>query len=155
MPRGIPNSKAAVKGLEDRLKPTNLNHIYYFDQMGDGRLREIAVVKQDKNPDGTIRSLHYIDVALLDNIDKGRLKAIVVNRHADKYELWDLMSQSTLSNGKNALDYFHQLTKVEAGVGAVNTGFSGGLASVAVQGDGIVGAEFSDPTSASLDTQAV
>lgn len=152
MPRGIPNAKA--KGLEERLKPTGLNHVYYYDQLGDGRLREIAVVKQEKNQDGTVRSLHYIDVALLDNIDKGRLKAIVTNRHADKYELWDLMSQSTLSNGKNALDYFHQLTKVEHGAGAVNTGFGGGLAGIAAQSEGIVGSEFSDPTSAALETQS-
>ena len=151
MARGIPNQK---KGLEDRLKPTSLNHIYYFDMLGDGRFREVAVVKVDKNENGTTRSVYYIDIALLDTVDKGRLKSIVTNRHADKYELWDLLSQSTLSNGKNALDYFHQLTKVEHGAGAVNTGFSGGLAGVAVQDAQVVGSEFSDPTSAALDTQA-
>jgi hypothetical protein len=153
MARGIPNPKQQ-KGLEERLTPTSMNHIFNFDQLGDGRLREVAVVKVDKNKDGTIRSVYYIDVALLDNIDKGRLKSIVTNRHSDKYELWDLLSQSTLSNGKNALDYFHQLTKVEHGVGAVNTGFGGGLAGVQAQNESIVGSEFSDPTSASLDTQA-
>jgi hypothetical protein len=78
----------------------------------------------------------------------------VTSRHADKYELWDLLSQSTLSNGKNALDYFHQLTKVEHGQGAVTTGFSASLANVPTQGESIVGSEFSDPTSAALDTQA-
>ena len=152
MARGIPNAKPA-KGLEERLKPTGLNHIYYFDMVGDGRLREVAVVKQDKNKDGTVRSVYYIDVMLLDNVDKGRLKSIITNRHADKYELWDLLSQATLSNGKNALDYFHQLTKVEHGVGAVNTGFGGGLAGIQAQGSDVVGSEFSDPTSAALDTQ--
>ena len=152
MPKGIP----AVKnnGFESRLKPTGMNHVYYYDQLGDGRFREVALVKVDKAADGTMASIYYIDVALLDNIDKGRLKAIITNRHADKYELWDLMSQNTLSNGKNALDYFHQLTKVEHGVGAVTPGFNGGLASVAPQGSSMVGSDFSDPTSAALDTQA-
>lgn len=171
MPRGIPAAKTQEvvqevvaapvqpkvkkpEGLEKRLTATGLNHVYYFDQTGDGRLREIALVKQDKNRDGTVRSIYYIDIMLLDNVDKGRLKSIITNRHSDKYELWDLLSQSTLSNGKNALDYFHQLTKVEHGAGAVNTGFGGGLASIAVQDNQVVGAEFSDPTSASLDTQA-
>ena len=152
MARGIPNAKQ--KGLEDRLKPTGMQHIFYFDAVGDGRLKEVAVVKMDRAKDGTVLSIYYIDVSLLDNIDKGRLKTIVTSRHADKYELWDLLSQSTLSNGKNALDYFHQLTKVEHGQGAVVTGFSSGLAGVAAQGESIVGSEFSDPTSAALDTQA-
>ena len=161
MPKGIPNAKTVKTGnsstdandLKNRLKPTTLNHIYYFDSQGDGRYREVAIVKQDQNPNGTIRSIYYIDIALLDNVDKGRLKSIVSNRHADKYPLWDLMSQSQLSNGKNALDYFHQMTKVEHGVGAVNTGFGGGLAGVAVENNSIIGSEFSDPTSASLETQ--
>lgn len=153
MARGTPNVKQEAKGLETRLKPTGLNHIYYFDVAGDGRLREVAVVKMAKLPDGTVQSVYYIDVALLDNVDKGRLKAIVTNRHADKYELWDLLSQNTLSNGKNALDYFHQLTKVENGPGAVNTGFSGGLAGVAPEGSSVIGSECSDPQSAALDTQ--
>lgn len=146
---------AKPQGIETRLKKTNLNHIYHFDILNDGRYREVAVVKLDKLPDNSIRSIFYIDVALLDLVDKGRLKAIVTNRHADKYELWDLMAQTQLSNGKNALDYFHQVTKVEHGAGSVTTGFSGGLAGVNVEGNGIIGSEFSDPTSASLDSQAV
>lgn len=155
MARGIPNMKATsekVQGLESRLKTTTLHHIYYFDVQGDGRLREVAVVKMDKNQDGTVRSVYYIDIALLDNVDKGRLKSIVTNMHANKYELWDLLAQNTLSNGKNALDYFHQLTRVEHGPGAVNTGFAGGLAGVRAESGQVVGSEFSDPASASLDT---
>ena len=151
MARGIPNAK--TNSIESRLKPTGMNHVYYFDQLGDGRLKEVAVVKIDKEESGKILSLYYIDVALLDITDKGRLKTIITGRHADKYALWDLLSQSTLSNGKNALDYFHQLTKVEHGQGAVTTGFKGGLADVPVQSGSIVGSEFSDPTSAALDTQ--
>lgn len=142
-----------VPGLEARIKATGMNHIIYFDIAGDGRLREVALVKMDKNRDGTVRSLYYIDVALLDNIDKGRLKSIVTNQHANKYELWDLLSQNTLSNGKNALDYFHQLTRVVHGVGAVNTAFEGGIANARAESGMVVGSEFSDPGSASLDGQ--
>ena len=154
--RGImANNKDTKKevGLEARLKPTGMNHIYFFDVEGDGRLREVAVVKMAKNQDGTVRSVFYIDVALLDNIDKGRMKGIVTNRHADKYELWDLLSQNTLNNGKNALDYFHQLTRVVHGKGATNTSMGGGLGGAVIEGSAMVGSEFSDPSSAALDTQ--
>jgi hypothetical protein len=147
--------KAAPKkpGLETRIKPTGMNHIVYFDIQDDGRLREVALVKMDKNLDGTVRSVYYIDVALLDNIDKGRLKAIVTNQHANKYELWDLLAQNTLSNGKNGLDYFHQLTRVVHGQGAVNTGMDGGIAGARAESSVMVGSEFSPPDSASLDGQ--
>jgi hypothetical protein len=142
-----------VKGLETRMKPTGMNHIVFFDIQDDGRLREVALVRAVKREDGTIQSIYYIDVALLDNIDKGRLKAIVTNQHANKYELWDLLSQNTLSNGKNALDYFHQLTRVVHGVGAVNTSMSGGIAGARAESSTVIGSEFSPPDSGSLDGQ--
>lgn len=145
--------KVAKSGLETRIKPTTMNHIVYFDIADDGRYREVALVKMDKNKDNTVRSIYYIDVALLDNIDKGRLKSIVTNQHANKYELWDLLAQNTLSNGKNGLDYFHQLTRVVHGAGAVNTAFEGGIASARPEGNTMVGSEFSPPDSASLDGQ--
>lgn len=142
---------AQEPGLETRLKPTGMHHIFHFDVLGDGRFREVAVVKMVRNQDKSIRSVYYIDVALLDTTDKGRLKGIITNRHADKYELWDIMSQVTLSNGKNALDYFHQLTRVEHGKGAINTSMGGGLGSVAIESGGIIGSEFSDPGSGVID----
>ena len=143
-----------TKGLEGRLRPTGLNHVFYFDIEGDGRLREVAVVKAAKTSEGSIQSVYYIDIALLDNVDKGRLKALVTGTHADKYELWDLMSQNTLNNGKNALDYFHQLVRTVHGPGATNTSLGGGLAGVKLENNSMVGSEFTDPTSASLETQA-
>jgi hypothetical protein len=146
--------KTKTRSIDERLMKTTLNHIFNFDISGDGRMREVAVVKADRNPDKSIRSIYYIDVALLDNVDKGRLKTIVTSRHSDKYELWDLLAQSTLSNGKNALDYFHQLVRSEQGVGTVNTSLGGGLAGVKSEGAQIIGSEFSDPTSAALETQA-
>lgn len=142
---------AQEAGLETRLKKTGMNHIYHFDVSGDGRYREVAVVKMVRNGDKTVRSVYYIDVALLDTVDKGRLKGIITNRHADKYELWDLMSQNVLSNGKNALDYFHQLTRVEHGKGALTTGMGGGLGAVPVESNSMIGSDFSDPTSGVID----
>ena len=140
--------------LDSRVKKTNLNHVFYFDIANDGRYREVAIVKMDKNEDGSIRSIYYIDISLLDNIDKGRLKTIITSTHANKYELWDLMSQERLSNGKNALDYFHQMTRVVHGEGALTT-LGTGLAGIAPEKSSMVGSEFTDTASASLDTQNV
>ena len=139
-------------GLEARLRPTSLNHVFFFDIEGDGRLREVAVVKAAKAHDGTVQSVYYVDIALLDNVDKGRLKGLVTGQHADKYELWDLMSQQQLNNGKNALDYFHQLVRTVHGPGATNTSLGGGLAGVRAESSAMVGAEFTDPTGATLES---
>lgn len=156
----LENKKEEIKpglepGLETRLKKTTLNHIFLFDILGDGRFREIAAVKMEKNTDGTIRSIHYIDIALLDNIDKGRLKRIITGVHSNKYELWDLLSQDTLDNGKNSLDYFHQMVKIERGIGAVNTSMGGGLLNIKAEKSKMIGSEFTDVKSGSLDTQSV
>ena len=121
---------------------TAFHHVFLVDINDDGQLREIAVVKEDEN--GT---LYYIDIVSLDNTDKGRLKALVTNIHADKYALWDLMSQQTLSNGRNALDYFHQLVKVKSAPGTPNTTFGGGLATVKAETNRIVASEYSNPAS--------
>ena len=140
------------KGLEARLRPTGMNHIFYFDVENDGRLREVAVVKAAKASDGSVQSVYYVDIALLDNVDKGRLKALVTGQHADKYELWDLMSQQQLNNGKNALDYFHQLVKTVHGPGATNTALGGGLMGVKAESSSMIGAEFTDPKGATLES---
>lgn len=140
-------------GLEARLRPTSMNHIFFFDVEGDGRLREVAVVKAAKTHEGAVQSVYYIDIALLDNVDKGRLKGLVTGQHADKYELWDLMSQGTLNNGKNALDYFHQLVRTVHGPGATNTALGGGLVGVKIESNAMVGSEFGDPAGASLEGQ--
>jgi len=151
----VPANAPVQQGLETRLKPTSMNHIFYFDVEGDGRLREVALVKAAKTQAGTIQSVYYIDIALLDNVDKGRLKSLVTSTHANKYELWDLMSQNQLNNGKNALDYFHQLVRTVHGPGATNTQLGGGLFNVQAEGNRMVGAEFTDPAGAALETQAV
>ena len=121
---------------------TPFRHVYLVDIHDDGQLREVAIVKEEDN--GT---LYYIDIVSLDQVDKGRLKALVTNIHADKYALWDLMSQQSLSNGQNALDYFHQLVKVKTAPGTTNTKFGGGLSTVRAESNKIVGSESSNPSS--------
>jgi hypothetical protein len=151
------NEVAAKKsqGLESRLKPTSMNHIFFLDVEGDNRLREVAVSKIIKDHEGRIVELRYIDIALLDAVDKGRLKGIVTGLHADKYELWALLDQQRLNNGMMALDYFHQVTKILRGPGATNTALGGGLAGVQIERQAIVGSEFSDPESAVLGDGAL
>lgn len=140
-----------MKSLADRLKPTGLNHIYHFDANGDDRWREVALVKLVKDSKGFIVEVRWIDVALLDNIDKGRLKSLVSSVHANKYELWELMDMTITTNGLNALSYFHQLVKITQGPGATNTTMGGGLAGIALEGGAMVGSQFTDPTSGVLD----
>ena len=129
-----------VKKIEKIATP--YNHVFSVDINDDGQMREVAIVKEDEN--GT---LYYIDIVSLDNVDKGRIKGIVTSLHSDKYAMWDLMSQQKLSNGQNALDYFHQLVKVKAAPGTSNTVFGGGLATVRVESNKIVASDYTNPAS--------
>lgn len=141
-----------MKSLADRLKPTGMNHVYLFDINGDDRWREVAVVKVVKDQKGTVVEVRYIDIALLDNIDKGRLKSLVTSVHANKYELWELMDMTITTNGLNALTYFHQLVKIVQGPGATNTTMGGSLSGVTPERGDMVGAGFTDPTSGTMDS---
>ena len=128
-----------------QLTPTKLHHIFLADIDDTGLLKEIAVVK--KTTDG---SIFYIDIDPLHPIDKARLKKIVSSPHADKYELWDLMSQSRLSNGMNALDFFHSnCVKVKRPKGAIAT--TGSIADVPLATDKMIGSDFVNPAEATMD----
>lgn len=83
------------------------HHVYWMDLKGNGVLTECAVFKEDG-----FGNIFYLEIPSLDGIDKNRLLRIISNRNATNFELWDLMSQITLNNGLNALEYFHQLVKV-------------------------------------------
>lgn len=128
------------------LQPTNMKHVYLCDVHDTGLLREIILLKQAK--DGTI---YYIDIAPLHPIDKSRFKQILSSQHADKYEAWELFAQMPLSNGMNALDYAHSnFIQEKRPAGARAAG--GSLSSVEAYSGGLgaqIGAEFSDPASAS------
>jgi hypothetical protein len=130
--------------------PLKLHHIEYIDVDGDGVKEEIAIVK--RSTDGTI---HYINIAPLDPIDKARLKRIVTSQHADKYPLWELLAQTKLENGMNALDFFHSnLIKVKRGTGTTSTQFGGGLATAPQINQNMPGSEFTNPAEAILSTAA-
>jgi hypothetical protein len=81
-------------------------HVGWVDLENKGIMTECAIMKN--NPQS---GLFFIKLNNLDIIDKQRLLRIVVNRNAHLYELWDLMSNITLGNGANALDYFHQYVR--------------------------------------------
>lgn len=132
-----------------KLLPSNskLPHIYLCDVDDSGLLKEIMLVK--KFDDG---SIYYVEIDTLHNIDKGRIKKIVSSQHADKYECWELLAMSRLSNGMNALDFFHtNNVKVKRPKGARAS--SSGLDSVQAYGsDKMVGSDFTNPAEVSLDT---
>ncbi len=80
-------------------------HVGWLDLEGQGILTEVAIVTVSS------QGVSFIRMDMLDQIDKRRLFKIISNRNAKMYELWDLMSNLTLGNGANALDYFHQYVK--------------------------------------------
>lgn len=121
-------------------RSTDLLHVKLIDWNDDGLLKEIAVVMEQQ--DGTIFG---IEVDKLHPIDKARLKKVIMSVHADKYPLWELLSQGRLNNGMNALDFFHaNYVKVKRPRGAV---IGGGLASVELDLDDgkLIGSTFADP----------
>lgn len=128
------------------LKQTALPHIFLCDVDDSGLLKEIMLVKKFK--DG---SIYYIEIDPLHNIDKGRIKKIVTSQHADKYEAWELLSQAKLSNGMNALDFFHSNNvKVKRPKGAKAS--SGSLETIqAYTADKMIGSDFVNPAEATLD----
>ena len=89
-------------------------HVRWIDLKGNGIMIECAVLKQDQ-----IGNIYYIEIPALDDIDRGRLVKILTNRNSRSFELWDLMSQITLNNGINSLDYFHQLVRVITPAGVI------------------------------------
>lgn len=116
--------------------PTDLLHVFLIDWNDDGLLKEIAVVMEQ--PDGTI---YGIEIDKLHNIDKARLKKFITSVHADKYPLWELLSQGKINNGINPLDFFHvNYVKVKRPKGAI---LGGGLATVASYGqEKMIGEDF-------------
>jgi hypothetical protein len=128
------------------LKSTSLPHIFLCDIDDSGLLKEVMLVKKFK--DG---SIYYIEIDTLHQIDKGRIKKIVSSQHADKYEAWELLSQAKLSNGMNALDFFHSNNvRVKRPKGARAS--AGSLETVQAYGsDKMVGSDFVNPAEATLD----
>lgn len=100
-------------------------HTKWIDLKNDGVMNECAVLKEDG-----FGNIYYIEIPSLDNIDRERIARMLHQPRADEIPLWEIMGQTTLRNGMNGLDYFHQLVKVitpegvimNPRVGAVGTG---------------------------------
>lgn len=125
------------------------NHIRNVDINNDGLLEQIVVVKEWD--DG---SLSYIDVAKLADIDKGRLKGVLQSQHAQHYPVWELLAMTRLSNGVNALDFFHinNMISQQLSENAKRAKYQNdGLGSVKVPTNDLIGADFTDPASAIPD----
>ena len=90
------------------MRQGKLPHIFWIDLNNDGMFVECAVMKKDN-----FGNIYFFPLTAIDEIDKRRLAKIVSNRNAAHFELWDLMSNITLNNGVNALDYFHQLVRMK------------------------------------------
>lgn len=86
---------------------SSLPHMEWMNIKNDGTLIECAIMKEDKQG-----NIYHIPITSLDDTDRSRLAKLITNRNAQNFELWDLMQQTTLGNGINALEYFHQLVKV-------------------------------------------
>lgn len=102
-------------------------HVEWLDLKRDGTVTECAVMKKDN-----FGNVHFIALTELDHIDKQRMASILTSRNANTFELWDLMSQVTLGNGINALNYFHQYVKTRTANGRIITPQEGIIGAPAV-----------------------
>ena len=91
-------------------------HVEWLDLYGDGTLHECAVVKRDG-----AGNTYFIRLRELDIVDKRRVFKVVTGRNANNFALWDLLYQTTLGNGMNALTYFHQYVRVKTPRGQIIT----------------------------------
>ena len=89
-------------------------HVRWVDLTENGTLTEVAIVREDENG-----NIYFFELNKLDQIDRQRFFNIITKRHAPQFPLWDLLSQHTLGNGMNALDYFHQLVKIQTASGSI------------------------------------
>jgi hypothetical protein len=96
-------------------KHNELPHIEWVDLGENGVAIEVVVVKRDPRND----DLYFIKTEDLDQIDRNRLTQILRKRDAGKYELWDLLDNTVLGNGENALEFFHQLVRVRTARGQI------------------------------------
>lgn len=104
----------SIKQQGDFKMAEQYEHVQYLAVKPDGTEHECVIIKEFPNGD-----VAYVDLTKLDKIDLDRLTGIIRKRDANKYPLWDVMSNTTLRNGENALEYFHQLTEVLTTNGSV------------------------------------
>ncbi len=97
-------------------QPGKYPHVEWLDLHNNGTLIECAIMKRDG-----LGNTHFIALNELDSIDKRRMAGMLTSRNAVNFELWDLMSQTTLGNGVNAMLYFHQYVKTRTANGHIMT----------------------------------
>lgn len=97
-----------------KLIPGSYPHTAWLDITNNGVLAEVVVLKEDSNGD-----VYFIPLKSLDTIDLQRIGRILANRNAKMFPLHELMAQTTLGNGINALLYFQQLVKMRTASGQV------------------------------------
>jgi hypothetical protein len=122
-------------------RATSLNHVFLIDWHDDGILREIIVVMEDK-----VGAIYGIEVNRLHPIDKGRLKKVITSIHSDKYSLWQLLADSRLPNGMNALDFFHanyvKVKRPRGSIGAMSMGGTMADIQITNESDKVIGSGF-------------
>lgn len=104
-------------------------HIEWIELNGDGIMHECIIMKRDR-----MGNVLFFKTNDLDEIDKRRVAGILMDRNARNFELWDLMSNKTLGNGVNALQYFNQLVRQLTPNGKVLDPRSGQMGTGAVAG---------------------
>jgi hypothetical protein len=105
--------------------PGKWPHTQWIDLKNNGVMVECAVLKEDN-----FGNVYYVELASLDGIDRDRVSNMIRRPRANEVPLWETMAGTTLRNGVNALEYFHQLVKIitpegvimNPRVGAVGTG---------------------------------
>ena len=90
-----------------RTEPGNFPHVKWIDLKGNGIMVEAAIMKEDRHG-----NIYFFELGKLDDIDRQRILRLLQSRNAHSMELWDLMDNTTLNNGVNALTYFHQLVQI-------------------------------------------
>ena len=106
-----------------RFATSKYNHVYWADITGNGLIQEVIVIAHA--PNGTV---WFVPVNSLDHIDRARIFRLINDRTSTMLPLYEIMSHTRLNNGVNALEYFHQLTKMMTPSGTitrVNAGYLG------------------------------
>lgn len=132
-----------------RTAPGRYPHVQWIDLAGNGVMVECAIMKTDAHG-----NLYYIELPRLDRIDRNRMVKILMDRNAPNFELWDLMSQRSLNNGMNALEYFHQLVKVITADGVIMNPRAGTVGTGTVKLDEVTAAPASSKKAAAKATKA-
>lgn len=106
-----------------RFQASKFSHVYWADIKGNGLIEEVVVIAHA--PNGTV---WFVPVNSLDHIDRARMFRLINDRTSTMLPLYEIMSHTRLNNGVNALEYFHQITKMMTPGGVitrVNSGYLG------------------------------